>query len=106
MADGDRGDFEAGIVSFGQYTPDDRGMRQFRFSDTVGNAMGKVANDFAAQANARGRSRYVARQKLVRGGHQNSERAGAEVTEEQRHWNDVRERLLVNLSRDFRMRGG
>ncbi|WP_296249542.1 hypothetical protein [uncultured Stenotrophomonas sp.] len=89
-----------------QYTPDSKGMADFLKSDVVGNAMRDVADDIASQANAQGAGVYDAIPRTVTGGWRNTERAGAEVVEEQRDMSDVRARTLVNLSQQYRMRGG
>lgn len=75
-------------------------------SRMVGDAMRSVAADMAAQANAQGRGRYEAAPRTVTAGWRNTERAGAEVVESRRDYRDVRNRTLVNLSRQYTMRGG
>lgn len=89
-----------------QYRPDSRGTREFMNSQMVGDAMRSVAADLAAQANAQGKSTYEAVPRTVTAGWRNTERAGAEVRETERSWSDVHRRTLVNVSRQYRMRGG
>lgn len=89
-----------------RYTPDARGFREFMNSQTVGSAMRSVADDMASQVNQQGRGDYEARNRTVQGGRRADDRAGAEVVEARRDWGDVRRRRLVNLSRQFTMRGG
>ena len=89
-----------------KYTPDSGGTRQFMNSQGVSEAMRAVANEMAAQANQQGRSSYEAQARTVQGGWSASNRAGAEVVETQRDYRDVRHRVLVDISRTFRMRGG
>lgn len=89
-----------------RYTPNSRGTREFMNSAMVGSAMRSVASQVAGQANAAGRSRYEVRELQVTGGWRNTSRAGAEVYEANRDYRDVRDRVLVNVSRQFYMRGG
>lgn len=90
-----------------EYRPDSQGTRQFMNSKMIGDAMGKVAADFRAQLREQGaKSSYEARQRTVTGGRNASNRAGAEIVETDRYWGDVKRRRLVNLSRQYRMRGG
>lgn len=89
-----------------RYRANQKGMKEFAQSDMVGKAMHDVARDLAADANATGRSDYEAREAAVRGGRNNSKRAGAEVEETTRHFSDVRTRHLIDITNQFRMRGG
>ena len=90
-----------------KYTPDSGGTRQFMNSQGVSEAMRAVANEMAAQANRESKGGgYEAQARTVQGGWSASNRAGAEVVETQRDYRDVRHRVLVDISRTFRMRGG
>ena len=97
-----------------KYTPDSGGTRQFMNSKGVSDAMRGVAAEMAAQANQQGSGGYEAQPRTVQGGWSASNRAGAEVTEIASHpsertvgaWRDAKVRHLVNISRQFRMRGG
>ena len=89
-----------------RYTPNSRGTREFMNSQMVGTAMRGVADQLAGQANTAGRSRYEVRELTVAGGWGNTSRAGAEVYESRRDYRDVRDRVLVNVSRQFYMRAG
>ena len=75
-------------------------------SKGVSDAMRGVAAEMAAQANQQGRGYYEAQPRTVQGGWGATNRAGAEVVETRRDYRDVRRRTLVNLSRQFTMRGG
>lgn len=89
-----------------RYRANSQGTRELMNSKMVGDAMGSVAADMASQANTVGRGSYESRQVTVSGGWSNTQRAGAEVVETVRYWPDVRDRVLVNLSNQYRMRGG
>lgn len=89
-----------------RYTPDSRGTREFMNSQEVGAAMRNVAADMASQINRDGKGDYQANQRTVQGGWSATDRAGAEVVETRRDWSDVKRRRLVNLSRQYTMRGG
>lgn len=75
-------------------------------SQDISNAMRTVAEDMAAQAMREGKSLYKVNSRTVQGGRYATNRAGAEVVETQRDYRDVRHRVLVNISKTFRMRGG
>lgn len=89
-----------------KYTPDSRGTREFMNSKDISDSMRGVAAQMAAQANQQGRGSYEARARTVQGGWSATNRAGAEVVETQRDYRDVRRRVLVDISNQFRMRGG
>lgn len=89
-----------------RYQSDRAGMRAFMNSQMVGDAVLGVAQDLAGEANRRGNGGYEAQRRTVQAGKYATNRAGAEVVETERHFSDVRQRLLVNLSRQYRTRGG
>lgn len=89
-----------------RYKSDKEGTRQWINSRMISDAMMTVGRDMAAQANAQGRSTYEAVPRTVNAGYFNTARSGAEVREVRRDQADVRNRTLVNLSRQYVMRGG
>ncbi|GAB3192154.1 hypothetical protein GCM10027061_21620 [Nesterenkonia suensis] len=89
-----------------RWQADPRGFEQFMRSQALSDAMLKVAADMARQAEGAGRSSYEARPRVVTAGWRNTARSGAEVVETRRSWADVHNRRLVNIAKQYRMRGG
>lgn len=92
------------------YVADHEGMHDFVNSSQVGRAMADVARDMASIATQTGESEYGHRERIVTGGRDNSERAGAEVYDMRRERGEPSpdawpSRVLVNLARSYRMRG-
>lgn len=88
------------------YTSSTPGTRDLMNSQMVSKAMRGVADQMLAQIQIEGKSTYESRARTVQGGRSASNRAGAEVVETDRNWSDVKRRRLVNMSRQFTMRGG
>lgn len=88
------------------YRTDTAGLRELGRSEVIGRAALSVARDMAVRANAEGHGTYKARPRTVTAGWENEDRAGAEVVEVERDSRDVQSRVLVNLTKSYRMRGG
>lgn len=89
-----------------KYRASDGGTRDLMNSQMVSKAMRGVADDMLSHIQREGKGSYESRARTVQGGWDASNRAGAEVVETDRHWGDVKRRRLVNMSRQYTMRGG
>lgn len=88
------------------YVSDPRGLAEFGRSNALSSAMVSVARDMASQANSQGYGTYEARPRTVTAGWNAEDRSGAEVVEVERDYRDYGKRILTNLSKSYRMRGG
>jgi hypothetical protein len=89
----------------GGFVRDPVGWRQFERSAMVGNAMEKVAQGIAAEANRQGDSGYYARQVVDKGGRALTPRAAAEVATDNSTYGDAKERRLIAVAYAYRVRG-
>lgn len=88
------------------YRTDTAGLRELGRSEVIGRAALSVARDMASQANSQGYGTYEARPRTVVAGWNAEDRSGAEVVEVERDYRDYGKRILTNLSKSYRMRGG
>ena len=87
------------------YRPLDAGLKELGQSDWMKGVTLDVGRRMAGNANAVGDSTYDAKSKTIRAGWSNEPRAGAVVSEVQKHWKDSRDGVLVRVAEGMKVRG-
>lgn len=82
-----------------RYKADSAGFQELGQSSWMSDRCMDAARSMAAQANASGHGSYEAVPRVVQAGQPLQPRAGAAVVETERNWQDVRNRVLVNVAR-------
>lgn len=87
-----------------KYEPLPLGLKQIGNSPGMAKASLEVARKAAGNANAVGDSKYEAANQTVTAGWANEKRAGAVVREQEPHWRDWRDRVLLRVADAMRVR--
>ena len=85
------------VPGFPNYQAEDDGFKGISLDPMMARYMQGVADDIAGDANAVGESRYTGGLTTVRMGWENQPRLSAEITEEDPHWRDARDEILLRV---------
>lgn len=86
------------ILGVKNYRSVDAGLREIGQSAGMGAETLRHAQRIAGNAEAVGRGSYAAQSESIRYGRPEGPRAGAVAYESQRHWDDVRNSILVRTA--------